>query len=918
MHDLELFDIQGNILRGYNQPFSRFHFYRIGVPADGQRFLARLVPQITTAEPWGGAKPVWTLNVAFTCKGVGAMGMPDEVMSAFPFEFRKGMAKRAEVLVDRGESAPANWEEPWADGVHMLVFITANSAEERDRRSEWLRTTGGRFPRVQEVGQQDAGKLFIDGAFSSKEHFGYVDGIGNPDMYGGSGKRALGGGQMQPDGQWRPIASGEFLLGHHDEADEVAPTPRPVRLFRNGSFMVYRKLEQRVLAFRRFVAEEGEKYHGGAEHFKAKLVGRWPDGTPLMLSPEKPDPAIADDPHRNLDFHYSADPLGAKCPLGAHIRRANPRDATGFAGELSNRHRVIRRGVFYGEPLPANAPLDGDDTGRGIIFVAYNASLERQFEFVQQQWMNFGNDFQLGNDKDPLIGSRDGPLGLPGPKNDKLTIQGEPGGAAPWLTNDLPTFVVTRGGDYFFTPSLSGCRFLAAAEGELEPLAYADPEVQTSLMDRLKADLGALDKRLESNLAGFPAGVAIDQALHVLGGDLETFGAHLKAWAMKQNPEPVFALLRRFKPILVLSDIAIVTRSADAQQVLSYPTMFNVPYTDKFTELCDGGGFMLGWDDTPEYTRDLSAMRLVIRREDLPTRIAPFVAKAASAIVDGAPGRLDIVKELGMVVPTQFVGDYFGTPNPPGGTFAEQAAVMSAYLFLPVGDFQAKAMAAAKSMRPILQGYIDARKGSRGRMDDVLVRCLVLQDAGTPGMDDASLLNNLFGMVVGAIPTTAAAVARALDELLRRPAELARAQDAARLGNTALVTRYVFEAMRFNPLGPGVFRIAAADFEVAGGTLHATTIPAGRHVLVALQSASFDGDRVPNPDEFDIERPLPEYLHFGFGLHTCFGRYINAVQIPAIVAAVLRKQNLRRAAGEAGTLQVDGPFPSSLVVEFDP
>ena len=243
--------------------------------------------------------------------------------------------------------------------------------------------------------------------------------------------------------------------------------------------------------------------------------------------------------------------------------------------------------------------------------------------------------------------------------------------------------------------------------------------------------------------------------------------------------------------------------------------------------------------------------------------------------------------------------------------------MLSAYLFLPVGDFREKALAAAKAMRPVIAGQIAARKAQRGQRDDVLERCLVMQEAGIPGMDDATLLNNLFGMVVAIIPTTSAAVARAIDELLRRPAELARAQAAANAGNTALVTQYVYEALRFNPLGPGVFRNNLQDFEVAGGTSRATTIPAGRPVLVALQSASFDGDRVKDPGTFDIERPLPEYLHYGFGLHTCFGRYINQVQIPLMVQAVLRKRNLRRAEGEAGKLQVDGPFPSSLTVEFD-
>jgi cytochrome P450 len=184
-------------------------------------------------------------------------------------------------------------------------------------------------------------------------------------------------------------------------------------------------------------------------------------------------------------------------------------------------------------------------------------------------------------------------------------------------------------------------------------------------------------------------------------------------------------------------------------------------------------------------------------------------------------------------------------------------------------------------------------------------------------MDDTGILNNLFGLVVGAIPTTCAAVARAIDELLRRPGELAQAHTAAVAGNTALVTQYVFEAMRFNPVGPGVFRVAQQDFTVAGGTSRAATIPKGRPVLVALQSASFDDDRVPHPNSFDITRPLPEYLHFGFGLHTCFGRYINTVQISLIAQSLLRQRNLRRASGTEGKLHFDGPSPSSLVVEYD-
>ena len=908
MHNVELTDIQGNILRGYNQPHFRYVYYRVHDCDHGRRFLKRIVPVVTTAQPWTKGKPASTINVAFTFNGLLAMGMPRDVMGAFPVEFRDGMKARAEVLVDSGESAPERWEEPWdGDGVHMWVGISANSPDERDNRYKWLESKRADLSGVELAGYQDAGKLTIDGELSPKEHFGYTDGIGNPDILGVPGKRPAGGGKIV-DRKWAPIAPGEFILGYADEAGEIATTPRPVRFFRNGTFMVFRKLQQNVASFRTWAKAEGTKYPGGVDHFKAKLVGRWPDGTPVELSPDRPDPSIATDPSRNLDFRYGDDPLGQRCPLGAHIRRANPRDATGFGGLLSNRHRIIRRGVMYGDWLPEHD--ESDDGSRGIVFIAFNASIERQFEFVQQQWMNFGNDFLLGNDRDPLVGNRTG-------LDDKLIIQGDGNGRAPWLSTSLPTFVVTKGGDYFFMPSLAGLRFLALAEGALEPDAFTDPDMQTSLLDRIGRDLGTLAHRVENDIKRLPGGDAIDRALHVMGGDLEHLAEHLKTWAMAQNPEPIFALLRHLKPILVLPKLAIITKHEDCLQVLSYPTIFTVPYTSKFAEICEGGGFFLGWDDTPEYTRDLSNMRLVVRREDLPGRIAPFAERTANAIVDASPGRLDVVKELGDVVPTRFVGEYLGTPSPDGNVFAPQAAVLSAYLFLPVGDFREKALAAAKAMRPVIAGQIAARKAQRGQRDDVLERCLVMQEAGIPGMDDATLLNNLFGMVVAIIPTTSAAVARAIDELLRRPAELARAQAAANAGNTALVTQYVYEALRFNPLGPGVFRNNAQDFEVAGGTSRATTIPAGRPVLVALQSASFDGDRVKDPGTFDIERPLPEYLHYGFGLHTCFGRYINQVQIPLMVQAVLRKRNLRRAEGEAGKLQVDGPFPSSLTVEFD-
>lgn len=229
--------------------------------------------------------------------------------------------------------------------------------------------------------------------------------------------------------------------------------PAPAALSTNGSFLVYRKLHQNVAAFRRQLAEAARSYPGGEGLLAAKIVGRWRDGTPLALSPERPDPALAGDEHRNNAFSYGDDPDGLACPIGAHIRRVNPRAGLPFDGKLVNRHRIVRRGIPYGEPLPAEADDDGED--RGVIFMCLQASIARQFEFVQSQWLNGGNVFGLGEDQDLLLGPQDGK-----PPN-KMTVPGD----SPFLLGPLERVVTVKGGEYFFVPGINGLQFIAAAAG---------------------------------------------------------------------------------------------------------------------------------------------------------------------------------------------------------------------------------------------------------------------------------------------------------------------------------------------------------------------------------------------------------------------------------------------------------------------
>ena len=177
-----------------------------------------------------------------------------------------------------------------------------------------------------------------------------------------------------------------------------------------------------------------------------------------MLSPDRPDPDIAKDKSRVNNFSYKDDPDGLKCPLGAHLRRMNPRDSMGFESNLTRMRRIIRRGLPYGTWADMDKPVD--DSDRGIVFMALNASIMRQFEFVQQQWVNYGNDFRLGEERDPVIGAHDG--------DGVFTVPGDTSkGEEPFFCKDIPAFVETAGGDYFFIPSITTIRMIS--EGRVDP-----------------------------------------------------------------------------------------------------------------------------------------------------------------------------------------------------------------------------------------------------------------------------------------------------------------------------------------------------------------------------------------------------------------------------------------------------------------
>ena len=425
---------------------------------------------------------------------------------------------------------------------------------------------------------------------------------------------------------------------------------------------------------------------------------------------------------------------------------------------------------------------------------------------------------------------------------------------------------------------------------------------------------GLID-RLKSTLSRVEA-----EGMHLLQGaeaDVMQLLDNLKQH-IADNPEPVFAILREIKPVLVVKNFALVTRFADVQEVLARDDVFQVTYGEKMKAVTGGPNFFLGMQNSPEYERDTAHMRTAMRRDDV-GKIAAFVGKTAEDLVAASGGKIDVI-QLSRTVPVRWVASYFGCPAKSETDLADWATVIFQYLFADLNNdpvLDAAALAAAAKVRPWLDEIIARRKANPTQDDDVVGRCLALQSLGLPAMDDVSIRNNLLGLIVGAIPTTSKCCAQALDELLKRPDILAQAQEAARAGNDALLAQYVFEALRFKPNNPGLIRIAAEDYTVARSEMHATKIPKGTQVLAATQSAMFDGCMVDSPNEFQIGRPDYIYMHFSLGLHSCFGQYVNRVQIPGILKPLLQRKGLRREPGTAGQLQIKGPFPSALAVEFD-
>ncbi|RKG87829.1 peroxidase [Corallococcus sp. CA049B] len=432
---LELDDIQSGVLRPRPTPYvATYILLRIDDRRAGRELMRRLLPVVSSAaHPERPAAECW-VSVSLTYSGLEALGVPGDSLDSFAWEFRQGMAARAKALGDEGESSPEHWESPLGTpDVHVVLTVLSPEQARRDaaleRAGGALRELGG----VQALWRQDCHSLSTE-----REPFGFRDGISHPAVEGS--------GIPGSNPHEAPLKAGEFVLGYPDETGNLPPMPQPDVLGRNGTYIVFRKLHQRVAAFRQYLKQSASRPED-EELLAAKMMGRWRSGAPLALCPHHDDASLGADPRRNNDFHYADDPTGYKTPPGSHARRANPRDAS-VAGVV-RLHRMIRRGTAYGSELPEGV-LEDDGADRGLMFAFIGSHLGRQFEFVQSEWINGGEFLGLGEAKDPLVGAHDGAGEFAYPRR-----------PIPRCLKGLSRFVVTRGGEYGFMPGLRALQWLA-------------------------------------------------------------------------------------------------------------------------------------------------------------------------------------------------------------------------------------------------------------------------------------------------------------------------------------------------------------------------------------------------------------------------------------------------------------------------
>jgi deferrochelatase/peroxidase EfeB len=489
--DVDLGDVQGLVRFGHGSMTDAVYVLARVTNAEAARSWLRSAP-VTSAQTLPSA-PVTAMQVAFTAPGLEALGVPDSVRAGFSSEFLDGMTEptRTRRLGDLEWNAPDRWDWGHASAVpHVLVMLFARSGYLEAFASDALGDSW-------RAGFEEQRRL-TTGHLDGFEPFGFMDGISQPAVDWEQKRNPSEGWNRYSN----EVALGEFLLGYRNEyakytdrplidADgasaglpvaEDAPDKRDVG--RNGTYLVMRQLKQDVRGFWQFITARAGGDRQAADAMAAQLIGRTRLGEPLAQLQDGAIPGVGEDAdERRLNqFTFDGDPTGARCPFGAHVRRANPRNGdyahheTGLKRRLADLglpssafqddlissvrfHRVLRRGREYGPSLSVDEalrPPPPGDPDRGLHFMCLNANISRQFEFLQNAWMISSKFSSLTGETDPVVGSRR--VGADSRATDGFTM---PARGLRQRISGLPTFVTVRGGAYFFLPGIRALRYFA-------------------------------------------------------------------------------------------------------------------------------------------------------------------------------------------------------------------------------------------------------------------------------------------------------------------------------------------------------------------------------------------------------------------------------------------------------------------------
>jgi Dyp-type peroxidase family len=926
--------VQSNVVRSVNPQQARYIFFQIADPDAFRRFIANLLDpskgdpgsdfldlpadmRRLWSEGWAhsydeynkrSVKPL-TWNVAFTWTGLQALGIDAATLASFPEDFREGMAARATRLGDTGDSAPENWEG-WLGNraVHGLLQISVQqhalppAPGEGPGRAivEFLVRAFNMFGlRIlhTENGERIPAPWNPDLRI---EHFGFRDGVSQPFAEADLGTPKpppAGGGTPRPGGTWDRVALGELLLGHKDEDGLVQARPAHPKLRDNGTYMVFRKLEQDVLGFRRYIREQTGHY-GPDSLLAAQMMGRWPDGTSLVDA--NMWPTQQRDERALNDFRYSEDPRGQRCPLGAHARRSNPRDSNDR--DEARRHRLWRRSLTYGEFLPYNSP--GDGQSRGLLFIALCARIDQQFEFLQTRWLNTGEFIgQAGIGRCPVTGANRGDI------EDSFAVAGRP---APYA--HLPRFVTVRGGDYFFVPSLPALNGIAGGETFPTP---AEPAVNPSLDQTPKAvDAERLVQIGRAQLLppGSDAFLALDHGLLLVG------------------------------------------RQKYVRRILEDDHCFALLEMDKrMRQICGGERLMLGLPaGDPDRDVRLRMWRDAVHRYTGPSPAGIAQQAMQAVLARHAPrGALDVVRNVSLTVPSALARYYFGVSGPdwisptfvayqfakqeigqvprdwlaalphvqpqdmPYTTLQFWAQIAFAHVFTNVVNAAELTATAQRSTAEFFRHLDSLVAQARTAPDSsTLLGSLMALDPAAYGLQPdryAVVVRLLLAeLIVGSSGTLSQALPNFIDYFCQHPEIV----DTAQRYPDGELDAIIREALRFQPVAPIVFRQCTQDSLMGG-----KTIPAGSNIAVLLKTAMFDSRKFPDPDRFSTDsatRAPGGYLVFGSGLHECRGADIGTVVLREIVRALLSLKDLHAAAGPDAARRDQLARWSKFIVRFKP